>query len=102
MLVQAVPLDRYTPRLYAVAAQVALANADIGGLFPIADVGESLSRDELWSMARAMCAGLSGDKSLAAALTDRARQRQALGHVDLPPVERIAPAGTGKIGRATV
>src|SRR3546814_7706629 len=35
MLVQAVPLDRYTPRLYAVAAQVALANADIGGLCPI-------------------------------------------------------------------
>src|SRR3546814_9043800 len=80
MLVQAVPLDRYTPRLYAVAAQVALANADIGGLCPIADVGESLSRDALWSMARAMCAGLSGDTSLAAALTDRARQRKALGN----------------------
>src|SRR3546814_9604793 len=96
MLVQAVPLDRYTPRLYAVAAQVALANADIGGLCPIADVGESLSRDALWSMARAMCAGLSGDTSLAAALTDRARQPQALGHVDLLLVERIAAAGDRK------
>src|SRR3546814_336037 len=102
MLVQAVPLDRYTPRLYAVAAQVALANADIGGLCPIADVGESLSRDALWSMARAMCAGLSGDTSLAAALTDRARQRKALGNVDLLLVERIAAAGTGSQRNANV
>src|SRR3546814_575441 len=102
MLVQAVPLDRYTPRLYAVAAQVALANADIGGLCPFADVGESLSRDALWSMARAMCAGLSGDTSLAAALTDRARQRKALGNVDLLLVERIAAAGTGSQRNANV
>src|SRR3546814_5472726 len=102
ILVQAVPLDRYTPRLYAVAAQVALANADIGGLCPIADVGESLSRDALWSMARAVCAGLSGDTSLAAALTDRARQRKALGNVDLLLVERIAAAGTGSQRNANV
>src|SRR3546814_18724990 len=61
MLVQAVPLDRYTPRLYAVAAPVALANADIGGLCPIADVGESLSRHGLWSHAREMCGGRFGD-----------------------------------------
>src|SRR3546814_1962179 len=53
-------------------------------------------------MARAMCAGLSGDTSLAAALTDRARQRKALGNVDLLLVERIAAAGTGSQRNANV
>src|SRR3546814_8719845 len=79
MLVQAVPLDRYTPRLYAVAAQVALANADIGGPCPIADVGERLSRGALWAVAGAQCAGLSRATSLAAAPPDRARPGTALG-----------------------
>src|SRR3546814_13067623 len=102
MLVQAVPCEHYTPRREAVAGQVAMGNADIGGLCPIADVGESLSRDALWSMARAMCAGLSGDTSLAAALTDRARPRKALGNVDLLLVERIAAAGTRRQPNANV
>src|SRR3546814_13758608 len=95
MLVQAVPCEHYTPRREAVAGQVAMGNADIGGLCPIADVGESLSRDALWSMARAMCAGLSGDTSLAAPLTDRARQPQPLAIADLLLVERIAGTATG-------
>lgn len=95
MLVQAVPVDRYTPRLYAVAAQVALAGGDLGGLCPIADVGEGLTREAVWPLARAMCAGLSGDTGLSAALVDRARQRRTLGNLDLLLVERIAAAGTG-------
>jgi len=95
MLVQAVPIDRYTPRLYAVAAQVALASADIGGLCPIADVGQSLSREPLWLMARAMCAGLSGDSSLAAALLDDARQKKRLGDLDLLLAERVSSAAIG-------
>src|SRR3546814_13283734 len=74
----------------------------MGWLCPIAEVGEILSREALWSMARAMCAGLSGDTSLAAALTDRARQRKALGNVDLLLVERIAAVGTGSQRNANV
>lgn len=95
MLVQAVPVDRYTPRLYAVAAQVALAGGDIAGLCPIADVGEGLTREAVWPLARAMCAGLSGDSSLAAALIDNARQRKLLSNLDLLLVERIASAAAG-------
>jgi hypothetical protein len=102
MLVQAVPVDRYTPRLYAVAVQVALANADIAGLCPIADVGEGLTREAIWPIARAMCAGLSGDTGLAAALADRARQRKTLGSVDLALSERIADAAAGSQRNANV
>src|SRR3546814_12145049 len=53
-------------------------------------------------MARAMCAGLSGDTSLAAALTDRARQRKARGNFDLLLVEGIAAAGSGSQRNANV
>lgn len=102
MLVQAVPVDRYTPRLYAVAAQVALAGADLGGLCPIADVGEGLTREAVWPLARAMCAGLSGDNSLSAALVDRARQRRSLGNLDLLLVERIAAASSGSQRSANI
>lgn len=102
MLVQAVPVDRYTPRLYAVAAQVALAGGDIGGLCPIADVGQSLTKETLWPLARAMCAGLSGDTSLAAALIDDARQRRLIGNPDLLLVEQIAGAGTGNQKNASI
>ncbi len=102
MLVQAVPVDRYTPRLYAVAVQVALAGGDMSGLCPIADVGEGLTREAVWPLARAMCAGLSGDTSLSAALVDRARQRKMLGNLDLLLVERIAGAGTGSQRNANV
>src|SRR3546814_4495801 len=82
MLVQAVPVDRFTPHLYAVAVQVALAGGDIGGLCPIAEIGEGLTKEAVWPLARAMCAGLSGDSSLSAALVDRARQRKLIGSLD--------------------
>src|SRR3546814_5021788 len=49
-----------------------------------------------------MCAGLSGDSSLSAALVDRARQRKLIGSLDLRLVERIAATGTGTQRNANV
>lgn len=95
MLVQAVPIDRYSSRLYSVAAEVAMASGDIAGLCPIADIGEGLSKDRVWPMARAMCAGLIGDPGLVAELVGRLRQRNQASASDLALIERVAAASAG-------
>src|SRR5581483_11450499 len=73
LLVQAVDVDRYTPRMYAVAAQTALATADPAALCPLADAGAGLTDEPIWPVAQAICAGLSGDSATADVLLDQAR-----------------------------
>jgi hypothetical protein len=75
LLVQAVDVDRFNAKLYAVAAQTALANGDPAGLCPLADGGALRSKEPIWPMARAICAGLSGDGAIADVLMDQARRR---------------------------
>ena len=100
LLIGRIGADRYSPRLYGVAAQVALTSGDIGLICPIADTGAALSKEAFWPMARAMCAGLGGESSLAAALIDQARDRRQLSNFDLLLAERVASAGAG--GRRAV
>jgi hypothetical protein len=73
-LVAALPVDRFTPALYPVAAQVALANADLAGLCPIAATGRGLAPTPFWDLALAMCAGMIGDDETAASLIDGLRR----------------------------
>lgn len=75
MLVQSVDVDRFNAKLYAVAAQAALATADPAGLCPLANGGAIRSKDAIWPMARAVCASLSGDTAIAGVLMDQARRR---------------------------
>jgi hypothetical protein len=72
-LVDAMPIDRFSPALYRVAAQVALAGGDVAGLCPIAVTGQSLSRDPLWQLAVGMCAAIQGDDITAAGIFDELR-----------------------------
>ncbi len=100
-LVDGLPVDRYTPALYRVAAQTALAAADIGGLCPIAVTGQSLSADAIWKLAIGMCAAIEGDDITAARVFDALRNDSA--HVDPFDVrlgERVATMAGGA-GRAT-
>lgn len=100
LLIGGIGAGQYTNRLYDVAGQVALASGDIGLVCPMAEAGANARRDPFWQVARAMCAGLGGETSLAAALIDRARDRRLLGNIDLLLAERIASAGAG--GRRSV
>jgi hypothetical protein len=100
LLVGRIGADRYSPRLYGVAAQVALTSGDIGLICPIAENGAALSKETFWPLARAICAGLGGESSLAAALIDQARDRRQLPNFDLLLAERLASAGSG--GRRAV
>lgn len=95
-LVAALPLDRFTPRLYGVASQVHLAAADIPALCPLAPSAKGFSKAPFWDLAGAMCAGLEGDDITAASQFDRLRARRALPTIDIVLGERVATVLTGE------
>lgn len=98
-MVDAVPIDRYSRRLYLVAGQVALAAADLPALCPLAATALSLSPDPMWRLANAMCAGMTGDDITAASEFDRLRDSELVDNFDIVLAERVATlSGTG--GRA--
>jgi hypothetical protein len=92
MLVQAVDVENYTPRMIEVAAQTALATADPAGLCPLVGPARGLSSDPVWILADGMCAALEGESARASALIDQARG-QAGTSVDLQLAEKVVGAG---------
>ncbi|MFC3712223.1 hypothetical protein ACFOMD_06560 [Sphingoaurantiacus capsulatus] len=98
-LVAAIPVDRYTPRLYAVAAQVHLAAGDALGLCALAPTAITLSKETLWPLANGLCAALEGDDLTAATTFDGLRNREAASPFDISLAERLATAASGT-GRA--
>lgn len=100
-LVDAVPVDRYTPDLYRISAQVSLTAADIGGLCPIAATGRLLIRQPVWDLAHGMCAAIQGDDITAAQIFDALRDDdQRIDPFDVRLGERVATIAGGA-GRAT-
>ncbi|MBO9711598.1 MAG: hypothetical protein J7495_01680 [Sphingomonas sp.] len=73
-VVQDVDVENYTPKLYQMTMQVALANADPGGLCPIADPAAKALPFRAWPLARAMCAALAGQPKHASELFDAAQR----------------------------
>ncbi len=101
LLVDAMPVDRYTPALYRIAGQVALAGADIAGLCPIARTGRVLSRDSMWKLAVGMCAAIEGDDITAATVFDAMNGNDSgIDGFDVRLGERIATIAGGA-GRAS-
>ncbi|SFR81970.1 hypothetical protein [Sphingomonas jatrophae] len=96
MLVDRMDIDRQSPKLLAVTAQVALANGDPAALCPLVDKGEAASTEPLWPMARGMCAALSGEGGTAAALLDRVRAKRIARGIDLLLAEKVAGASSGR------
>ncbi|MFN3945408.1 MAG: hypothetical protein ACK4K7_10805 [Allosphingosinicella sp.] len=94
MLVEAVDVDRYTPRMIQVAVQTALATADPAALCPLVEPGRAGSNEPVWPLADAMCAALEGEASRASALIDQARRRSGARGIDLLLAEKIVGAGT--------
>ena len=94
LLVQRVDPDKATPRFYEAVLESAMAAADPAALCPVADQAEGANKGLAWPLARAMCAGLSGEAGTASALVDRARSlRGAAQGIDLLLAERIVGAG---------
>jgi hypothetical protein len=96
MLVSSVDVDRFSPKLFEVAQQTALATADPVAMCPLttrvpADVDQTS-----WDLARAMCAALSGDNGTAAAIIDTARRRSRARGIDLLLAEKVVGVGGGR------
>ncbi|MGE5722225.1 MAG: hypothetical protein ACM3YM_07160 [Sphingomonadales bacterium] len=93
MLVQAVDVDQFTPKMFAIAVQTALANADPAGLCPLVRPGRAVSDEQVWPLADAMCAALAGDPARASALIDDARRHGGTEGIDLALAEKVVGAG---------
>ncbi|HEX4693888.1 hypothetical protein [Sphingomonas sp.] len=93
-IVQSVDPDNYTPKLYQVAMQAALANGDVGAMCPLATDAVKVSPEPGWVLARAMCAGLSSAPSQATPLMNQAK-RVASG-IDLLLAQKIAGKGSNR------
>lgn len=92
-VVQDVDTENYTPRLFRVAMQVALATGDPGGLCPLADSAAEQLPDRGWRMAKAMCAGLAGKPNEAGELLSAARGPGGPGGIDNLLAEKVVGAG---------
>ncbi len=99
-VVQGVDTDNYTPKLYQVAMNTALANGDPGELCPLVEGAMRTVPARGWTMAQAMCAGLSGYPAQAGPLLTAARRRSVASGVDLLLAQKVI--GAGAQGRQAV
>ena len=98
MLVAAVDVDRFTPKMTQVAVQSALANADPPALCPLED-GIKKYDPGVTRLVQAICASLAGEPDQASAMIDQARRFGRIGGVDLALAEKVVGAAGG--GRAS-
>lgn len=94
-IVQSVDPENYTPKMYQVAMQAALATADVGAMCPLVTEAVKISDEPAWELGRAMCASLSSAPSQAKPLMAQA-SRVATG-VDLLLAQKIAGKGANKV-----
>ncbi len=93
-IVQSVDPENYTPKLYQVAMQAALATGDVGAMCPLATDAVKVSDEPAWVLGRAMCASLSSAPSQAKPLMQQA-SRVATG-IDLLLAQKVAGKGANK------
>ena len=98
MLVADVDVDRFTPKMFQVAVQSALASADPSALCPLQD-GIREFEPRIYPLVDAMCASLSGEPESASAQIDSARRRGRVGGIDLVLAQKVVGAGSDT-GRA--
>ena len=102
MLTQAIDVDQFTPKMFAIAVQAALATADPAGLCPLIEPGQETSDEPVWVLGDAMCAALAGDANRASELIDRARSRGRASPIDLSLAEKVIGAGTNTRRAVTI
>ena len=101
-LVQAIDVDQFTPRMFTVATQTALATADPAALCPLVGAGGKVDEQPFWPLAESMCAALQGDAGRASQLIDRSRRRLGGGSIDLLLAEKVVGAGTNTRRAVTI
>jgi hypothetical protein len=102
MLVQAIDVDQFTPKMFAIAVQTALATADPAALCPLVGPGRKTSDEPVWPLAEAMCASLSGEAGKASALIDGTRRRRRADAIDIDLAEKVVGAGANTRRAVTI
>ncbi len=97
---QSVDTDNYTPKLYDVAMNASLATGDPAGLCPLVPGAMRYAAARGWTMAQAMCAGLSGNPAQATPLIATAKRRNVASGVDMLLAQKVV--GAGAQGRQAV
>ncbi|QIK77946.1 hypothetical protein G7077_02475 [Sphingomonas piscis] len=101
MLVSGVDVADFTPKMFQIAVQSALANGDAPGLCPLRD-GLGKVEPKVAPMVDAMCASLSGEPESAAAQMESIRRRGRVGGIDLVLAEKVVGAGADTNRAVTV
>ena len=101
MIVAGVDTDRFTPKMYQVGVQSALATADPPALCPLQE-GIRKHDAGIRALVSAMCASLSGEPESASAQIDDARRRGRIGGIDLTLAEKVVGAGSDTGRAATI
>ncbi len=103
LLVQGVDVADFTPKMYDVAVQAALATSDPGGLCPLEDGGRRVGNTRIWPSVSAMCAALSGEGGRAGAEIVAARRaRGGPRGIDLLLAEKVVGSGSGTRRAVTI
>jgi hypothetical protein len=101
LMVQSVDVDQFTPKMFEVAMQASLANADPAGLCPLVEPALENSKEPAWRAARAICSALSGESAQAIAQIDGVRSKGPGRGIDGLLAEKVVGAG-GNTRRAVV
>lgn len=101
LLVQSVDVDQFTPKMFEVAMQASLANADPAGLCPLVESALEVSKEPAWRAARAVCSALAGESAQASAQIDGVRSKGPGRGIDGLLAEKVVGAG-GNTRRAVV
>ena len=100
LIVSGVDTDHFTPRMFQVGVQSALANADPAALCPLQH-GIQKVEANIVQLVDAMCAAMAGEPETAAAQVDSARRRGRMSGIDLELAQKVVGAG-GNSRRAVV
>ena len=101
LMVQSVDVDQFTPKMFEVAMQASLANADPAGLCPLIEPALDVSKEAAWRAARAICSALAGESAQASSQIDGVRSKGPGRGIDGLLAEKVVGAG-GNTRRAVV
>lgn len=96
MLVAGVDVVDYTPKMFEVAEQVALATADPAALCPLTEPVAAYAKSTSWVLSRAMCAAMAGETGTASAILDGVRRSGKARGIDLLLAEKVIGAAGGR------
>ena len=94
-VVQGVDTANYTPKLFEVAMNTALATGDPAELCPLVENGTAATQERGWTLAQAMCSALSGNAATAKSQIAAARRRRVATGIDLQLAQKVVGAGPG-------